>query len=35
VVFADNEPVPLPGEADLDAELAALVEAAVKEPAVA
>lgn len=35
VVFADNEPVSLPGEADLDAELAALVEAAVKEPAVA
>jgi cyclic 2,3-diphosphoglycerate synthetase len=35
VVFADNEPVPLPGEADLDAELAALVEAAVKEPVIA
>ena len=35
VVFADNDPVPLPGEPDLDRELAALVEAAVKEPAVA
>ena len=35
VVFADNEPVPLPGEPDLEAELRALVEAAVKEPAVA
>ncbi|HEX3453627.1 MAG TPA: hypothetical protein VHS03_03310 [Gaiellaceae bacterium] len=35
VVFADNEPVALAGEHDLDAELAALVEAATKEPAVA
>jgi cyclic 2,3-diphosphoglycerate synthetase len=35
VVFADNEPVPLPGEADLDAELGALVETALKERAVA
>jgi cyclic 2,3-diphosphoglycerate synthetase len=35
VVFADNEPVALAGEPDFDAELAALVEAATKEPAVA
>jgi cyclic 2,3-diphosphoglycerate synthase len=35
VVFADNEPVPLPGEADLEAELSALVEAATKERALA
>jgi cyclic 2,3-diphosphoglycerate synthetase len=35
VVFADNEPVPLPGEPDLDAELRALVEAAVAEPVTA
>jgi cyclic 2,3-diphosphoglycerate synthetase len=35
VVFADNEPVPLPGEPDLEAELRSLVEAALKEPAVA
>jgi cyclic 2,3-diphosphoglycerate synthetase len=35
VVFADNEPVPLPGEPDLEAELRVLVEAALKEPAVA
>jgi cyclic 2,3-diphosphoglycerate synthase len=35
VVFADNEPVALAGEPDLGAELAALVEAATKEPAVA
>jgi cyclic 2,3-diphosphoglycerate synthetase len=35
VVFADNETVPLPGESDLETELAALVEAATKEPAVA
>ena len=35
VVFADNEPIPLPGEPDLAAELRALVEAALKEPAVA
>jgi cyclic 2,3-diphosphoglycerate synthase len=35
VVFADNEPVPLPGEPDLEPELRSLVEAAVKEPAVA
>jgi hypothetical protein len=34
-VFADNEPVALAGEPDLGAELAALVEAATKEPAVA
>ena len=35
VVFADNEAVPLPGEPDLEAELRSLVEAALKEPAVA
>jgi cyclic 2,3-diphosphoglycerate synthetase len=35
VVFADNDVVSLPGEPDLEAELAALVEAATKEPAVA
>jgi cyclic 2,3-diphosphoglycerate synthetase len=35
VVFADNEPVPLPGEPDLDAELAALVQAALKEQVIA
>ena len=35
VVFADNEPVPLPGEPDLDAELRGVVQAALKEPAVA
>ena len=35
VVFADNEPLPLPGERDLEAELRGLIEAAVKEPAVA
>jgi len=35
VVFADNEPVPLPGEPDLDAELRGLVQAALKEPAIA
>jgi cyclic 2,3-diphosphoglycerate synthetase len=35
VVFADNEPVPLAGEPDLEAELGALVEAALKEPAAA
>jgi cyclic 2,3-diphosphoglycerate synthetase len=35
VVFADNEPVPLPGEPDLEAELRSLVEAVLKEPAVA
>lgn len=35
VVFADNEPVPLPGEPDLDAELRAVVQAALKEPAIA
>jgi cyclic 2,3-diphosphoglycerate synthetase len=34
VVFADNEPVPLPGEPDLEAELRSLVEAVLKEPAV-
>ena len=34
VVFADNEPVPLPGEADLEVELRSLVEAVLKEPAV-
>ena len=33
VVFADNEPVPLPGEPDLDAELAALVESGAYEGA--
>ncbi len=35
VVFADNEPVPLGGEPDLDSELQALVETALKEPAIA
>jgi len=35
VVFADNEPVPFPGEPDLEAELRSLVEAVLKEPAVA
>jgi cyclic 2,3-diphosphoglycerate synthetase len=35
VVFADNEPVPRPGEPDLEAELRALVEAAVQERAAA
>jgi cyclic 2,3-diphosphoglycerate synthase len=35
VVFADNEPVTLPGEPDLESELRSLIEAAVKEPAVA
>jgi cyclic 2,3-diphosphoglycerate synthetase len=35
VVFADNEPVPLAGERELDSELRALVETALKEPAVA
>jgi cyclic 2,3-diphosphoglycerate synthase len=35
VVFADNEPVSLPGEPDLDAELRGLVQAALKEPAIA
>jgi cyclic 2,3-diphosphoglycerate synthase len=35
VVFADNRPVSLPGEPDLEAELRSLVEAALKEPAVA
>jgi cyclic 2,3-diphosphoglycerate synthetase len=35
VVFADNEPVPLPGEPDLDAELRGVVQAALKEPAIA
>jgi cyclic 2,3-diphosphoglycerate synthetase len=35
VVFADNDVVSLPGEPDLEGELAALVEAATKEPAVA
>jgi cyclic 2,3-diphosphoglycerate synthetase len=33
VVFCDNEVLPLPGEPDLDAELRALAEAAVREPA--
>ena len=35
VVFADNEPVPLPGEPDLEAELRGVVESALKEPAIA
>jgi cyclic 2,3-diphosphoglycerate synthetase len=35
VVFADNEPVSLPGEPDLEAELRGLVQAALKEPAIA
>src|SRR5207302_5404859 len=35
VVFADNEPVPLPGEPDLETELRGLVQAALKEPAIA
>ena len=35
VVFADNDLVPCAGEPDLDGELRSLVEAAVKEPAVA
>jgi len=35
VVFADNEPVPLPGEPDLEAELRGIVQAALKEPAIA
>jgi cyclic 2,3-diphosphoglycerate synthase len=34
VVFADNEPVSLPGEPDLEVELRSLVEAALTEPAV-
>jgi cyclic 2,3-diphosphoglycerate synthase len=33
VVFADNEPVPLPGQPDLESELCTLVEIALKEPA--
>ena len=33
VVFADNEPVPLPGEADLETALRSLVQNALKEPA--
>jgi cyclic 2,3-diphosphoglycerate synthase len=33
VVFADNEPVALPGEPDLEAELRGLVDAVQKEPA--
>lgn len=35
VVFADNEPVPLAGEPDLEAELRGIVQAALKEPAIA
>jgi len=35
VVFADNEPVALPGEPDLDTELQGVVQAALKEPAIA
>ncbi|HST25771.1 MAG TPA: hypothetical protein VLJ76_07250 [Gaiellaceae bacterium] len=35
VVFADNEPVPVPGEPDLDDQLRSLVAAVTKEPAVA
>jgi cyclic 2,3-diphosphoglycerate synthase len=35
VVFADNEVVPLPGEADLEAEVDALAEAAAAEPVAA
>jgi cyclic 2,3-diphosphoglycerate synthetase len=35
VVFADNEPVSLPGEPDLEAELRGIVQAALKEPAIA
>jgi len=35
VVFADNEPASLPGEPDLDTELRGLVQAALKEPAIA
>jgi cyclic 2,3-diphosphoglycerate synthetase len=34
VVFADNEPVPLPGEPDLETALRSLVQSALKEPAV-
>jgi cyclic 2,3-diphosphoglycerate synthase len=34
VVFADNEPVPLPGWLDLDGELRELVDTVLKEPAV-
>jgi cyclic 2,3-diphosphoglycerate synthase len=33
VVFADNEPIPLPGQPDLESVLRALVESALKEPA--
>jgi cyclic 2,3-diphosphoglycerate synthetase len=33
VVFADNEPIPLPGQPDLESELRTLVESALKEPA--
>ena len=35
VVFADNEPVSLPGEPDLETELRGIVRAALKEPAIA
>jgi cyclic 2,3-diphosphoglycerate synthetase len=35
VVFADNEPVSLPGEPDLETELRGIVQAALKEPAIA
>ncbi len=35
VVFADNEPVSLPGEPDLETELRGIVQTALKEPAIA
>lgn len=35
VIFADNEPVPLPDEADLETALRSLVRSALKEPATA